>query len=169
MAERICTIDGCDRPLRARGMCSTHYARATYDPAKAKAKYERKKRDPLYQAMRKTTYDRWRAANPDKAAAATASWRKRHPQAVSLSTRAVGQRRRAAAAGSGADPLTVADYRAILAEHGMVCHICGDEIASFDDLHFDHVVPLSLGGPHTVDNVRPAHGVCNMQKGNRIA
>lgn len=27
MRERTCTITGCDRPLRARGWCATHYAR----------------------------------------------------------------------------------------------------------------------------------------------
>lgn len=168
MAERICDVDGCDRPHRARGLCATHYAKATYDPARAKAKHERLKDDPRYQARRKSAYDRWRAANPEKAAAATSAWRERNRDAVSLSTRATGQRRRAAIAGAEGDPLTVADYRAILASHGMTCHICGGSIASFDDLHFDHVIPLSRGGAHTVDNVRPAHGICNMRKHNRI-
>jgi hypothetical protein len=36
MTDRICTITGCDRPLKARGWCSTHYEqwRTTGDPIK---------------------------------------------------------------------------------------------------------------------------------------
>lgn len=61
------------------------------------------------------------------------------------------------------------DLAAILAEHGMVCHLCGGDIATRADLHFDHVVPLSLGGAHEPENIRPAHAFCNLSKGNRIA
>lgn len=32
----------------------------------------------------------------------------------------------------------------------------------------DHVVPLSKGGTHTLDNVQCAHLVCNLQKGARV-
>jgi len=34
-----------------------------------------------------------------------------------------------------------------------------------EDLHFDHVVPLSKGGPHTTENIRPSHSTCNLKKG----
>lgn len=33
----------------------------------------------------------------------------------------------------------------------------------------DHIRPLSLGGPHTYENVQLAHLVCNVSKGNRVA
>lgn len=61
------------------------------------------------------------------------------------------------------------NFAAILAEHGMTCHICGDEIPSMTDLHFDHVIPLVKGGSHSAKNIRPAHAVCNLRKGSRIA
>lgn len=32
MTERTCTQDGCDRKVRARGLCSTHYNRMRYTP-----------------------------------------------------------------------------------------------------------------------------------------
>lgn len=60
------------------------------------------------------------------------------------------------------------DYAAILADHGMVCHICGGAIDSLDDLHFDHVIPLVKGGAHSQDNVRPSHALCNMRKSDKI-
>ena len=61
-----------------------------------------------------------------------------------------------------------ADYRAILVEHGMVCHICGEDIQTVADLHFDHVIPLAKGGSHSPDNISPAHALCNQRKGTRI-
>jgi 5-methylcytosine-specific restriction endonuclease McrA len=60
------------------------------------------------------------------------------------------------------------DYAAILDRDGMVCHICTEPIASMADLHFDHVVPLSKGGPHIAENIRPSHALCNMRKSNRL-
>ncbi|WP_374215369.1 HNH endonuclease [Streptomyces sp. NEAU-Y11] len=30
----------------------------------------------------------------------------------------------------------------------------------------DHRVPLTAAGTHTVDNVRPAHWICNLRKGD---
>jgi 5-methylcytosine-specific restriction endonuclease McrA len=32
----------------------------------------------------------------------------------------------------------------------------------------DHIIPLSKGGTHTWDNVRPAHRRCNELKGDRL-
>jgi HNH endonuclease len=60
-------------------------------------------------------------------------------------------------------------YSAIIAKWGMVCHICSGEIESVDDLHFDHVIPLAKEGPHSEDNIRPSHALCNLRKGAKIA
>lgn len=60
------------------------------------------------------------------------------------------------------------DLEALLAEHGMFCHICKTPIATRSDLHFDHVIPLSKGGPHYAANIRPAHAKCNLSKGSKI-
>lgn len=57
---------------------------------------------------------------------------------------------------------------------GWKCSICG--IIIDKELHFpnimaatlDHVIPLSRGGRHEWDNVRPAHAICNFKKGNEI-
>jgi 5-methylcytosine-specific restriction endonuclease McrA len=34
-------------------------------------------------------------------------------------------------------------------------------------LQVDHVIPISKGGSDTLENVRPSHAICNMQKGVR--
>jgi hypothetical protein len=31
-------------------------------------------------------------------------------------------------------------------------------------LHIEHVIDIALGGPDTLENVRPSHGICNIKK-----
>ena len=88
---------------------------------------------------------RWYARNPEKRAE-------------------LGARKRARAAGC---EIHKVDYAAIIARDNYVCHICEQHIER-KDLSFDHVIPLSRGGPHSNDNVRIAHRICNLRKGNRI-
>ena len=63
----------------------------------------------------------------------------------------------------------------VLKLYGTDCHICKEEInlsaqrspgaSGWEEgLHIDHVIPLSKGGEDTIDNVKPAHGLCNLQK-----
>lgn len=63
----------------------------------------------------------------------------------------------------------------VLELYGTICHICGIDIdlkaprlAGLEGwemgLHIDHVIPLSKGGQDTIENVRPAHGSCNVKK-----
>ena len=57
---------------------------------------------------------------------------------------------------------------------GWVCNICSgpvDRDLSWPDPlspSLDHVLPLSLGGHHTMENVALAHLSCNVRKGNRV-
>lgn len=55
----------------------------------------------------------------------------------------------------------------VIDRHGMTCWLCRVDIAHLGDLHLDHVVPRSKGGPDTAANLRPAHALCNMRRGNR--
>jgi 5-methylcytosine-specific restriction endonuclease McrA len=97
----------------------------------------------------------------EKLAAAVQKWRKANPAEFREQCR----RRRASKMGAY---VTKADYASVLAEYGMVCHICGDDIASMDDLDFDHVIPLSKGGAHATENIRPSHIHCNRSKGAKL-
>lgn len=60
------------------------------------------------------------------------------------------------------------DYEAILRRDGMTCHLCRRGIADLGDLHFDHVVPIARGGAHSMDNIRPAHAMCNWRKHDKL-
>ena len=66
----------------------------------------------------------------------------------------------------------------VLDRYGKNCHICGILIdlkanrkvgrkGWENGLHLDHVIPISKGGPDTIENVRPAHGACNIRKGSK--
>ena len=61
----------------------------------------------------------------------------------------------------------------ILDKNGSICHLCSEVIdmnLSHPDLQsfsVDHILPLSKGGTHTLDNVAPAHLYCNLLKGNK--
>ena len=63
----------------------------------------------------------------------------------------------------------------VIATYGGNCNICGLAIDFMaprkcgnpgweNGLHIDHLIPVSKGGPDTLENVRPTHGVCNLNK-----
>lgn len=82
------------------------------------------------------------------------------------------RKRRAREAAVDSHPYNVED---IISAWGTICYLCGTEI-DFEanrgpglpgweqGLHLDHVLPLSAGGPDTIDNVKPTHGKCNLRK-----
>lgn len=57
---------------------------------------------------------------------------------------------------------------------GWICGLCGEpvspDVAWPDPLSpsVDHIVPLSKGGGHTVENVQLTHLQCNVRKGDRV-
>jgi 5-methylcytosine-specific restriction endonuclease McrA len=63
---------------------------------------------------------------------------------------------------------------AIIERDGNVCHICNSEINlslarnSRFGATIDHVIPVSKGGADTLENMRLAHWICNIKKGNRL-
>jgi 5-methylcytosine-specific restriction endonuclease McrA len=59
--------------------------------------------------------------------------------------------------------------------YGTICHLCDQEIDLFHprkvgaegwekSFQLDHIIPISQGGPDTLDNVRPSHARCNMNR-----
>lgn len=192
----VCTIEGCEIVSQlTRGMCYKHYARwrrnghlevrekltteerILHRRANWQRWYEanEERLKPVYAANQA----RWAARNPDKVEAQrarkrndrvrqnklTREWIKRNPERMRLIRRNKQQRRRARKAGA---VVGATQYRALIVQHGMVCHICGGSIFSLDDLHMDHVIPLVRGGSHTVENLRPAHAKCNLRKGAKL-
>jgi 5-methylcytosine-specific restriction endonuclease McrA len=70
------------------------------------------------------------------------------------------KRRKAQMRDSVAIQVTGRQIRARFAEFGHRCAYCGAD----GDLHIEHVVPISRGGPHSIGNIIPACKDCNYSK-----
>jgi len=75
------------------------------------------------------------------------------------------RRRALMRANGGTGVVTVADWQWVLAKYGTACLCCG----SNDPPTMDHVVPLSLGGPHDKTNLQPLCHLCNSLKADTVA
>lgn len=51
---------------------------------------------------------------------------------------------------------------------GHLCYICGRDLP-FDDIHVDHVIPVTKGGTNDIKNLMPTHSKCNKNKSDRLA
>jgi hypothetical protein len=147
--KKACSVGGCDEFAIKRGWCSKHHARwkrtGTTD-------------DPLPKPE-------FCAYEDCDVAPYTKGWCKRHYKYMTRTGVQHEMKRYALKCGSQVGPV---DYEAILAEHGMVCHICGAGIPARRDLNYDHVIPLTRGGAHVQENILPAHKFCNQSKGNKL-
>jgi 5-methylcytosine-specific restriction endonuclease McrA len=68
----------------------------------------------------------------------------------------------------------------VLELYGSLCHICNKLIDLLAPrsaqkgndwhygLHIDHIIPLAKGGEDTLNNVKPAHAICNLSKGAKL-
>ncbi len=128
----------------------------------------------------------WEKANSKKRYAATKSWRKENPEKVSAmnkawralnpeNERARSNKYRALKLGNEHSAYT---EKQVLETYGTDCNICNLPIdlniarqcgipGWQNGLHIDHLIPISKGGPDTLDNVRPTHGLCNITKNNK--
>lgn len=86
-------------------------------------------------------------------------WHKAHPEVK----RNCHERRRAAKLGCK-NSLTGKKWKEILEQFDYRCAYCGGKSP---EIHQEHIVPLSKGGAHSVDNVVPACPRCNMAKGTK--
>lgn len=71
---------------------------------------------------------------------------------------------------SDVSPSYYAGRYEVVKEHGWVCGICGEQISrelKYPDpmsLSIDHIMPLAKGGTHAMENLQPAHLICNSLK-----
>lgn len=82
------------------------------------------------------------------------------PSTMRASARRVIRMRRAKKNGSHG----IKEWRRLVTLCGLRCVICGHS-ARMTELTRDHVVPLSFpGSSNSIDNIQPAHKVCNRDK-----
>lgn len=74
----------------------------------------------------------------------------------------------------GAERGIYAHNKAILRKTATVCALCGmplDKSLKYPDpmsTSIDHILPVTLGGRSTIDNLQATHLICNKQKGKKI-
>lgn len=95
------------------------------------------------------------------------SRRKRNPEQYLEEARRSNRRRRARKSNVEAEEFTNADVRMF---HGDDCYLCGERInfrlrwPNPKSPSLDHVIPLSRGGTHTLENCAMTHWECNHKK-----
>lgn len=152
--------------------------------------YERRRyaSDSEFRQRKQAANQRWAAKNPDKVIAYRTNeefkdhrreymrdWRDEHEEHLRVYDRSYKQNNRPQRAENQARrnarkrlaTIEPVDFDEILERDGLWCYLCQSEVEP-DDIHFDHVVPLSKGGMHTMDNIRVTHSVCNLRKGDRL-
>ena len=140
------------------------------NPEKVKQKYKR-----YYESHREqqiANSRRWRDANVEKDKATRSFWWKNNTDKAAV----YNSTRRARRLGNLHEPYT---EQQVLDTYGTSCYLCGSEI-DLDaprrvgrvvwefGLHLDHVIPLRHAGPDCLENVKPAHGICNVKKQSSI-
>lgn len=53
-----------------------------------------------------------------------------------------------------------------LDNHAYMCGICGHWIID-DEVTLDHILPRTAENMFSYDNIQPAHGICNYNKGSK--
>lgn len=99
----------------------------------------------------------WYNENRDEQIRKSLLWSKEHPEKKLEYTHV----RRARLKSSGR--VTGKEWEGVLEKYGRKCLCCGSK----ESITLDHVIPLSLGGSNTVDNIQPLCKTCNSRKKNK--
>ena len=120
----------------------------------------------------KRVYDKaYNAKNKAKKAQQTKAWRLAHPELVAVYKRRWVEKnpvemllmrhaRRAKTAGGRISKKDISNW------DSRECGVC--EIVIDGKFHIDHIIPLSRGGEHVVENLQLTHPSCNLKKHNRL-
>ena len=161
---KICTLDGCTRPLRARGLCGSHYNQA-HQP-------NRHARQATHCVVCNAAIER--AYRADRRP--TCSPKCRHALAGQQYAKTydyVGHAMMRARA-LGATIVEPISNIEVFKRDNYTCYMCGIEVDPEADCYqpnsptVDHVLPFAEGGQHTMDNVRCACFKCNSTKQAKV-
>jgi len=117
----------------------------------------------------------WVKSNKERAKASKAAWREANPERVKAfgmryeainpdAHRVRSSNRRALKRAAGGKLSKGLAARLFVLQKG-ICPCCFEPLG--EDYHLDHIVPLSLGGSNTDDNIQLMRARCNLRKGNK--
>lgn len=102
------------------------------------------------------------AADPEWNRARVKEWVANNPE------RAKEQHRTRRARKSGSDgKITAQEWEALKAFYNYTCLCCRKQEPEIE-LTLDHVIPLALGGAHSIDNAQPLCRLCNNRKYTKV-
>lgn len=177
--EQDCSVEACEEVAVSRGWCRAHYNRwyRTGSPTLPNrppgpacvAPFVRGPRKGQPATGTNAGWRRHRKAKEDPCSAChegrlayVAKWRAKNKD----KTGEYHRRRLARKAEAVVVPFTDEQLQQRLSMFGFRCYLrirCdGDQ-----DIELDHVIPLTLGGPHCLANLRPICRSCNATKGGR--
>ncbi len=183
-SEKRCTVCKRMKPVsefyRDRSRPDGLYTKCKECHSKIVKKWQTKNADHFLRVHR-----RWRKANSEKEREYIKKYCASHLQAIHERAKKCRERhpgtsrnwrrnnkdkvrnyeltRRARQARNGGN-MTPDEWNAVLEFYGHRCLCCGRDDVK---LTIDHVLPIFLGGAHTVENVQPLCGPCNSSKGHK--
>lgn len=151
---KLCIIKECKNYGKLKGMCRKHYNAEYFKQNKESILVSHK----AYYKENKEKMQKWRR-----------EYHKKYPE--------VSRRNKIARKNRENKNLKKYTDLEVLDRYGSICYIClmpvdlnaprqTGKIGWESGLHIDHLVPVSKGGLDTIENVRPAHGSCNLHKYN---
>lgn len=163
MNKRTCSIDGCVKPHRARGLCASHY-----NQTHCKDRHAPKPTNCTVcgkSIMRAHKSNRRPTCSPQCRHALS---QQDYTRTSDYNTWAMERARRA-----GATIVEDINNLTVFERDKWTCYICNEPVNKDADCYdprsatVDHIIPLSAGGQHTMDNVKLACLHCNSAKQNR--
>jgi 5-methylcytosine-specific restriction endonuclease McrA len=160
---------------RAKGIPPRHFTtkkyRLEYQKAwvennrdKTRARDARYRAKPGFKAKNAAKSRRWRAKNKEKMREYNRLQRQK--PANQIARRKSHIKRRAAIMGATIKPDSIGDFIALVKSKRTIrCYYCKRRTPT-SDVHFDHIVPVSKGGLHSVGNLCTACPKCNVRKSN---
>lgn len=144
-------------------------ARAAYwkDPEKHKActrRWRRENKEKVSQ-YNKEYYRQHASELLPKIRDRVAKWRKANREQYNWHMRQAQHRRRKAKEGG---VVYQSDFFMMCEIFDWKCAYCGSELTP-ETATIDHIIPLSRGGEHSINNIAPACSRCNSQKGDKTA
>lgn len=173
----VCTVEGCDEPHEAKGLCKLHYVKKNYADNRAARQAVQAQYRAAHREESRERSAAWREANPERQRQGTQAWyaahadqvreyKRRYRVANRDKIRALNNKRKAQQRNVEVNDLTAQEWTEIKALFKHRCAYCGSKPVV---LTMDHVVPLSKGGHHTASNIVPACQSCNSRKNDREA
>jgi len=134
-----------------------HRDNASADGRRPRCKECVKSYDDANQSLRNLRAREAYRADPAAKIAKTTAYRRENPAFSDLDSRI------ARGGGRVVGDVNPESLQQLRTRYGNACFICG---VSFDltPLHWDHFQPVSKGGDHSIDNLRPACRPCNNRK-----